>query len=258
MRFCFYGARQHPTRIIMELVQFKDEKYTMDFHNDGQDFASLSADDKADVRGFWLEECKKLVYHPLDVQNFKREKAIQCLYRESFQIAPDDTTNADVCPPNVVKKIFKRWNRLVNWDWQTPPVTTDTGVEANKNELETPAFQVGVQSNLKNYADPKARIYLYIRAEDMDPVSSTEKLSTPAGTATYTAAVGTAAGALPAQPANTTVVGYDYNVVSYSNTVPANQLYGYTPRLAVNEAKWSTTTTPSFDIILRNKWVLQQ
>lgn len=274
MRFCFYGARQHPTRIIIELIQFKDEKYSMDFHNDGEAFSALSTDDQQDVRGFWLEECKKLVYHPLDVQNFKREKAITCLYRESFQIAPDDTTNADVCPPNVVKKIFKRFNRLVNWDWQTPPVTTDTGVEANKNELETPAYQVGYQSNLKPYADPKARIYLYIRAEDMDPVPSNQKLSVPAVAAVTLSnnvqaniVKNTDAGRITdmnavEDPAGSYVCGYDWAIRdAVTDNTPNPYRAMLVPRYCqapATEAQWSTTTTPSFDVVIRNKWVLQQ
>lgn len=268
MRMCFYGARQHPTRIIIELIQFKDEKYSMNFHPDGEAFGNLSSDDQNDVRGFWLEECKKLVYHPLDVQQFSRQKAITSLYRESFQIAPDDTTNADVCPPNVVKRIFKRFNRLVNWDWRTPPVTGNTGVEANKNELETPAFQVGNDTNLAAFADPKARIYLYIRAEDMDPVPSDQTLSTPATVVpplsndnqaffqySGLADVNTNMN-LAATPGGTSVCGYDWKLVNDNGDTGAF----LAPRFCKNSdtpAQWSTTTTPSFDIMIRQKWVLQ-
>lgn len=268
MRFCFYGARQHPTRIVMELIQFKDEKYSMDFHNDGDAVGDMDPEDQKDVRGFWLEEVKKLVYHPLDVQNFARGKAITSLYRESFQIAPDDTTNADVCPPNVVKRIFKRFNRLVNWDWETPDITDATGVETQKNELETPAFQVGKQTNLKDYANPKSRIYLYIRAEDIDPVAGSSALhvnGSDAPTLPNDAAVVTSttnAGLVTAIegeaiPAGTYVCGYDWD--TWVGGVNVNAIR--TPRFcqvpAVPE-QWSTTTTPSFDIILRQKWVLQQ
>lgn len=272
MRFCFYGARQHPTRIVMELIQFNDSKYSMDFHAGGEAFTNQNVVDQQDVRAFWLEECKKLVYHPLDVQNFQRQKAIKSLYRESFQIAPDDTTNADVCPPNVVKRIFKRFNRLVNWDWETPPVTDDTGVEANKNELETPAFQVGYQTNLKPFADPRARIYLYIRAEDMDPVPSNAPLHKPAVPAgvpvigdTLTLSGNTAAALVTKiessvdnpTPTGTYICGYDFQNYFGSSDHVAMRVPKYCATPAV-PAEWSTTTTPSFDIVIRQKWSLQQ
>lgn len=269
MRFCFYGARQHPTRIVMELIQFKDEKYSMDFHDDGDAVVDMDAEDQKDVRGFWLEEVKKLVYHPLDVQNFVRGKAITSLYRESFQIAPDDTTNADVCPPNVVKRIFKRFNRLVNWDWETPDIEEGTGVETQKNELETPAFQVGKQTNLKDYANPNSRIYLYIRAEDVDPVAASAPLHIPGQDApTLANDIYLSSGAninslitnMEAAPIpdGTQICGYDWE---YNGVTDGQIRELRVPRFcqlpAVAES-WSTTTTPSFDIILRQKWVLQQ
>lgn len=280
MRFCFYGARQHPTRIVIELIQFKEDKYSMNFHADGEQTGNMSIVDQQDVRGFWLSEVKKLVYHPLDVQNFKREKAISCLYRESFQIAPDDTTNLDECPPNVVKRIFKRFNRLVNWDWETPPITDDTGVEADKNELETPAFQVGKQTNLKDYANPNARIYLYIRAEDVDPVPSAQPLYTPATAAPTLfndaqAAISSANWTVDAPPTvsiisqinntatptGTYVCGYDWKLDYEAGAGNSAYQAALLPRFCQNAAVpavWSTATTPSFDIILRQCWALQQ
>lgn len=271
MRMCFYGATQHPTKITIELIQFKDPKFQMNYHPDGPGFGSLTLSDQNEVRAFWLEEVKKLVYHPLDVQNFQRNQAISVLHSESFQIAPDDTTNSDVCPPNVIRRLFKRFNRLVNWDWETPEVTPSHGVEANKNELETPAFQVGRDTNLKDYCNPNARIFLYIRAEDVDPVEATEKLSTPAVVKTLSNTADFVKAASRTDliteidnatlPPDTYVCGYDWTPQYASATAPDIFTMYRTPRYCKVDdtpAKWSTTTTPSFDIIIRQKWALQR
>lgn len=178
LRLSLYGARHCPTRFIIEMIQFKKDYF------DPNVAASLTSEQQAEVNSHYVSEFKKLIFHPLDVQINKRNSNIRVLSRKVYEVAPDSNTNEDPTSPNILVKIFKRFNRLCNWQWAinnpggtavnneaVQPNIGDTDVAPDPDltltEMDQPDFIVQTNADRRPYLNPKARIYLYIRAEAM-------------------------------------------------------------------------------------------
>lgn len=178
LRMSLYGARHCPTRFILELIQFKKDYF------DPNIATSVTSEQQAEINAHYVSEFKKLTFHPLDVQLNKRNSNIKVLSRKVYEVAPDSNTNEDPTAPNVLVKIFKNYNRLCNWQWavSNPGSSADTAQYVQPNignvdtvptpdvtltEMDQPDWIQNFSSNLRPYVNPKARIYLYIRAEAM-------------------------------------------------------------------------------------------
>lgn len=171
IRLGFYGNRTGCVKISIEMVQFKDAKYTYDFHPDGESLAAMSQLDRYDVNEFWANEFKRVTFNPMVVNTTNRKEAITVLYHDSFCINADNLNDGDSrSQPCVMKEIFKRFNRKVSWNWNKQAPNFDIKwVGENAGGMENPAFYKNDQGQLLGYANPKARIYLYIKAECFNP-----------------------------------------------------------------------------------------
>lgn len=256
IRLAIYGAKQRCSKVHVEFIQFKEDKYSMNFHPDGELVSAMTQQDRNDVNLFWLNEFKRLTFNPLVVNTFLRNKALKVLRSETFCINADETTNEDPGPPVVHKQYFKRFNRLVNWAWNTGNLT----LTANKEGMDDPDYQVTDQGQLNGYANPHARIYMYIRAEDFEPVTGPTSLySAVSNDVQSSINVGSWSSAIAdinaaATPANSSVCGYDWQTNIMSGTVTAALL----PKFCVGAPElWASDKHVSFDIIVRNKWRIQ-
>lgn len=178
IRLAFAGSTNNCVKVHVEMVQFHDPKYTFDFHPDGESVISMSQLDRNEVNQFWFNEFKRGTFHPMTVNMYNRKKALKVLMSETFCINAEDLQNGESGPVTCVKQYFKRFNRLVNWNWNKPGTTVSLPwVSATAGGMENPDFQQVDQGALHGYADPKARIYLYIRAENFTPVAGSEVLT---------------------------------------------------------------------------------
>lgn len=180
IRLAFYGAAHCPTRIIVELIQFKKDYF------DPYNTAGVTSDQQAEINMHYINEFKNLVFHPLDVNTGNRAANIKVLSRKVYEIGPDTTSSEDPASPNILCKMFKRFNRLCNWRWRntntadgvTNPTVTDPNINPKDGDLDAPDWQIQDQAQLRNTVVPRARVYLYVRAEAMRPVLSTVNQST--------------------------------------------------------------------------------
>lgn len=173
----FYSATSDCTNVHVDFVQFLDGKYQMDFHPDGERFADMTPDDKDDVQMCYTNLLKKLIYNPIDTQMGAVKKGVRFMKSDSFCLE-GNANNADSIigvsarAPCTIRKYFKRWNRLCNFNWvaPVPGVNLVPGVGGVASGLETPQYQVSLDTNSKrNYLHPNARIFMMIRGEDFDP-----------------------------------------------------------------------------------------
>lgn len=258
IRTCFYAAKKRCSKVHIEFVQFKDKKYTLDFYPDGEPWSAMTSEDQRDVEMFWINEFKRLTFNPLTVNTFIRNKAIKVMKSESFCINADDANNEDPMPPAVQKSYFKRFNRLCKWNWNTGGITVNPAyVSGGENKpdiggLENPDYQQTSSDQMLPFLNPNARVYMYIRAEDFEPVSGETNLSTPAPAITYTRT--SAIGNLPAQPAGTEICGVDINAALEPGVTSH---YYAVPRLCQAQNQYSSDDHVTFDIIVRNKWLIQ-
>lgn len=264
IRLAMYGAKTRCSKIHVEFVQFNDKKYTVDMYPDGESVNNMSQIDRDDVNLFWLNEFKRLTFNPLVCNMFSRKKAIKVLRSETFCINAGDSTNEEVGPPCVHKQYFKRFNRLVNWKWITDNLTA----QATKTNMDNPAYQISNDTQITNYANPKARVFMYIRCEDFEPVSGTKPLSisvNPNVTSIYTALP---VATYPAQAdgirdLETAVIDTATNiidnkaVVGYTPVHTGGTQTAYMPVLGTADPLYASDRHVSFDIIVRNKWRVQ-
>lgn len=274
IRLNVYGAKKRCTKIHIEFIQFKDQKYGMQFHPDGKKLADMSLIDQQDVKLFWLNEFKRLTFNPLVVNTFIRSKAVKVLKSETFCVNSDENTNMDPGPPVVQKQYFKRYNRLVKWNWQTQNLTLDPVWNTDKPEeggMENPDFQVTDQAQMVGYAHPRARVYMYIRAEDFEHVAGTAPLSeSKASFTTNIAPVidpappgGDSYPTLPTKfydgvtEKTGNILGEPVGYMPVVTNPTSNPVYtAYMPTYdAANYT--SADNHASFDIIVRNKWRTQ-
>lgn len=278
IRMCFYAAKKRCSKVHIEFVQFKDPKYTLDFYPDGENILNLSAEDQRDVEMFWINEFKRLTFNPLTVNTFIRNKAIKVLKHESFCINADDANNQDPMPPAVQKSYFKRFNRLCKWNWNTGGLTINPAYVlggVGKPEiggLENPDYQQTADDQILQYLNPNARIYMYIRAEDFEPVVGTATMSVRLGSSTRgnigaTVDPAPPGGVVYPQMPSSTFDGTTETVGGLPNAtitgfVPMNQSVGnnhynsYMPTFSASD-RFASDDHVSFDIIVRNKWRIQ-
>lgn len=173
IRVALFGAQHCPTRFYVEMIQFKKDYF------DPYNSLGVTSDQQAEINMHYINEFKNLVFHPLDVNTNNRSANIKVLYRKVYEIGPDTSSSEDPASPNILCKIFKRFNRLCNFRWRvtnTATATTDV-VDPNINpqagELDQPDWQLQDFGQIRSTVVPRARVYLYIRAEAMKPVAET-------------------------------------------------------------------------------------
>lgn len=143
-KLLFYSPFNIPTRISVQIVQFTDRRFCP-----GE---STGAADPL-VNAFYQGLIKKYSYSPLEEGNSNLKKWMKVLYSKDFIMEPKDT---DEQVPAQYKQldIFNRMNRVCKYDWNQNDAMNVMSVDT----------QVNNSRNL-NVVEPKARIYLMIRAQ---------------------------------------------------------------------------------------------
>lgn len=194
IRLNLYASRFTCSKVYVEFVQFKDPNYLLGFHQSDPPYLQLTADEQKKVHQFWVNEVKKHIYNPIDVQmGANRSEVIKLMSKDYFCLDPasNEVFNQSAMSFNVdqpcalpctTRTYFKRFNRLCNFDWEGPisnVVTvpgTDGSIEGVTGGLETPAFQTStyLTDGQRSFVHPKARVYMIIRADDYSPCSGTD------------------------------------------------------------------------------------
>lgn len=181
IRLALYGAAHCPTRFIVETVQFKKDYFDPEVYSN----SAPSSDQVQELNMHYINEFKNLVFHPLDVNTAKRSGNVKVLSRKVYEIGPDTSSSDDPSNPNILCKIFKRYNRLCKWNWQVKNNAfpnesefPDPDIEPQDGDLDKPGWQIQNYNQLNNTVVPRARIYLYVRAEAMRPVDFNISMNT--------------------------------------------------------------------------------
>lgn len=154
IRLMLYGRNNQPTRFTVQLVQF-DPDVIPDTSPASRSNAQLTSIDE-----FYEYLVKQYCSNPLNTTNSRLRKYMKVMYTKEIMIQPKDGDYANVPPPNCKElRIFKWLNRLCRYDWDerrqgTGQVPVTGTMEYNRT-----------QGDFKQTVEPRARIYLMIRAQ---------------------------------------------------------------------------------------------
>lgn len=152
-----WGQQQYHTKWTVELVQINDDVKP--------DPAVNVANTGGNYEMFWDNQIKSYAYSPLysgSVHGFKGKK-IKVMRRYNVDIDPTSTTETNADPHCKTFRLFFKFNRRCNYDWQIAGGNGQTIAEFD--DIDNP---VNVQDN-QTTVHPNARIYLMLRATDYNP-----------------------------------------------------------------------------------------
>lgn len=155
-----WGQQQYHTKWTVELCQFNE-----DVHPDP---AVAVANTGGPYEMYWDSMIKSYAYSPLysgSINGFKGKKR-KVLRRYNLDIDPTSTTETNADPHCRTFKLFFRFNRRCNYDWQKSGGNGQTITEFD--DIDAPSEIASNQVTVH----PNARIYLMLRATDYNPKAS--------------------------------------------------------------------------------------
>lgn len=164
IKMMMYGTRKMPTKYYLDLVQF-DELMDDPHHN--LTLSNVSSTGKDQDEALYTYLTKPLIYNPISDTSIPSRKRYRILQSWTHEFNPDESTNLDIAPAQKVFKCFKRFNRTCKWDWN-PHVQVDQSDVAR--ELGD-NYDININQN-ETIVDPKARIYLMVRAANWNRQSA--------------------------------------------------------------------------------------
>lgn len=139
-KLLFYCPTQRPSKFLIQLVQFNDERLVP-----GATVTTFSS-------AFWQSMVKKFMWSPLETGDNQYNKYLKVLYSMQFSMDPKESTD----PANTKLRevnIFKRMNRRCTYDWQQ-----DDRMFMNQEDGQQNS------GDLSTTVHPRARVFLMIRA----------------------------------------------------------------------------------------------
>lgn len=141
LKAMFYAATASPTRIMVELVSFKDDR----LHPTATptDFSTA----------FWQKMSKKFLFNPIEPGDTELGKWMKVHKRVVINMDPKETTETTNTRYKELNFFF-RANRKCDFDWNRNDVMSFNAV--NGQEINT--------GNVSTDVHPKARMYILIRS----------------------------------------------------------------------------------------------
>lgn len=151
IRLILYGRASNYTKYVVELVQFD--------HDHCPDAVRLSrvASQSRNCEEFNEYLVKPFISNPILTNNTALRKYMKVLYHKEVNIQPKDGDFNNPQPNAKELRIFKWMNRLCRYNWDNIDGATNIPNEDMSWRL--------TQGTYRNTVEPKARIYLMIRAQ---------------------------------------------------------------------------------------------
>lgn len=160
-RGLFYGVNNRQTDWYIDVLHVKDPALHIIPEIDMQytDGTVAIDDDVQKRRLFWSEVARKLVANPLTPQFESWRGKVKTIYREKISIAEKETTYNSLHSRE--KRIFLKLNKLLNYQWRN---LQKVQANANLNVSVMDPTVVDYNATVEPLAAPDQRVYLVIRA----------------------------------------------------------------------------------------------
>lgn len=168
-----YGMKNYPTKYTIEICQFHE------------DFIPMILQDTDITDGtygeFWDNMTKRYTFSPLAnlvKGSASQHKTIRVIRRYNVLIDPTANFENDPTPHCKTFKIFLEMNRRCSYDWKlanAQPQTVDT--TTTNQDYDTQDFKQEDNEN-QTTVDPKARVFLLIRASNYNIQNDPAAIST--------------------------------------------------------------------------------
>lgn len=151
-----HGAANYPTKYDIAFVQFNRPRYTP--HSVGTNGFDEANSAYKDIDEFYNYLIRPFNTSPLAVEGSSQfRNGIKVLHRINFTIQPRDVSDSGTVVPFKEIKIFRKFDRLCNYDWMNNPQVQKGGITS------TAEYPTWYGSN-SNHVYPTKRIYMMIRA----------------------------------------------------------------------------------------------
>lgn len=166
-----WGATAKATKYMVQIVRIADEDLVPD-HNLAFAGTELTLA-TAKRNDFYQNMIKAWTFNPISTTGGVQSRKYKVLKTQTITIEPNPTTDGDADPQCVVYKAFLKLNKLMKYEETAAFQATDVLL----NDSATYALQTGAQ--VTTQADPKARIYLVIRATNYGADAGDTNVQTP-------------------------------------------------------------------------------
>lgn len=170
LKMLAYGAKGNACNYQIDFVQFTDEIVDPLFIS----VNGVVGRDLEAARAFWQQICKPFCSHPISDQSpmYKTQKFMKTLKSYKFTMQGVNTDEANALIPHQKNiKLYMPLNRILKYDWRE----TDTTA---LGDLVDPGAYTQNLGRTTNWVEPKARIYMMIRAFNHVQVAYTPGVST--------------------------------------------------------------------------------
>jgi len=151
-----WGATAKATKYMVQVVQIKDEDLVPDH---ALAFAGTEATLATPKRNdFYQNMIKSWTFNPISTSGGISARKYKVLKTQTITIEPNPSTDGDVDAQVVVYKTFLKLNKLMRYEETAQALTTDVQTSDNA------AYALNTGAQLTSQINPKARIYLVIRA----------------------------------------------------------------------------------------------
>lgn len=158
IKFLFYTPLTIPTKVSIQIVQFKDPRLLPSGTTFG---GSTEISSYLPATAFWQNYLKDYMYNPIAPSTgVDMRRWMKVIHSDTFILNPKDTDET-ANTRYKVHKIFKNFNRFQRYDWDS----NDT-VNLDTNEIPVRSGDNDVTVN------PRARIYLIVRAMAVEQTSA--------------------------------------------------------------------------------------
>lgn len=164
-RFCLRGTTNQATTFYIDLIQLNDQVLPFSWPDAGPVGLNI-ADPRWVNRTLVVEELiRPLIYNPILDVNPTASKLFKRLESWKFNMEAQYSDDNDAMPPTKIVKIFRKMNRVCNWNWNQEHV-----IQNQAEYLTGSTFPIPADNDC--YVHPNARIYLVVRA--LNPLYSTD------------------------------------------------------------------------------------
>jgi len=155
-----WGQRLRTTKWRILICQF-DEDCAPTLAADSTDPVDRDVTWSASSAGakFWVNEFKRYAHHPWAATYTNSSTSMKVLFSDVVWIDARSTMDESTTPQCVTKNYTFDFNRSCRFDWDVP---TTNVTESDVNTFNRQVFA----GNYRADVDPKARIYLYVVAEN--------------------------------------------------------------------------------------------
>lgn len=167
IRMLFYGKVTRPTYIKASFVMFKDPKFAPDWEYYRNGFNNLRCVQNL-ASEYWKTVVQPLVNNPCTITIRTADtNPLIVLDSKTIKIAPKDTSDADTDPHQQFVRWFNRWNRVVNYSYESIAQLTNAQVQ-DPQLYPNVATDVAVAGVAKLPLGLKGSVYLMLTSYQPD------------------------------------------------------------------------------------------